>query len=1286
MSAYTNMPQPLSNSTTIYNNKTNKFQKLFVKNTRQITQGVKKLVKENINNVKLPSGVVFDKIKKRLRPIFNKTNKTINKEVSKIINSNPNRLKFSLNDIVDLDTNRIYTKKSVFKGDTLRKKFSKYEMKNQMIYKKKNQVGDALYTEPKKKNQRLTIYQIYNYNEDNTPTSLEDFINNIRFDYNQDFSYTDKTRPIRRVLLRFGDNEFRYFPIDEIDNLEDMVSNYGNKVFGSDTNFLGDGSMVNLEDLDMSYYRIGLTGTTQIGADIKKISSKYWYVNQSNSKDNLCVEMCIKLGLKLKERCYKMRELVSSVFPKIQKGDMITFNALPIYEALFKVNLKVYEDTKHYQNGKTEANLIRNSQFNFKDTIMVLYKDEHFSLIIKPKMKIKELNTKEQKELGVYKNTIQNEVAKLKLKEQKKLKEIVVIFDNETIFDRYNENFLNVYGVSWLVWDMEKVFNYEEGWNEDKTDNKYNHPPYCFYEAGQGCLRKLIKFLLNPPEGCIYKPIGFNNSRFDNFSFCEEAKAMGVLQNVFMADGSILYCSIEGVRNIWDASRFLTGLSLDSACKKYNTNPKKAKDLINHYEIQTYYEKNGMDGLVKLLHSNTDYILYNKMDCLCLLDLVQKMRNASMELCQEDILGHLTLSSMGYKVMDKLWDGKEQFIKENFKEGMSIGELADLCRERKPDFTIYKPKTYQEDLFYRQSLTAGRTQTFFGRLDYKDEVAMCDVKSLYPTVMGCYDNDCPMPYGEPQFVNEYMEGYLGIYSVDIIHQKTKWKNPQKVYEGFKKIKDKLGLDLFKKYAPNVIAHRVKDCPLDWDYKKGIPNIKLTSVDIEVIREATGDFNSIVVHSGYYWKEQRRDLFTKFLKPFKDEKTRQDHLKENDDPSYNEALREFCKGMSNALSGKLLEAIHEDTNMIFSLKNWIKCEKDTSITELEILDFGKGFSMINGKKSKCDVYESTKENKRKPSYLGMFIYSYARKLMYQKLLSQYITLYMDTDSACMPIFEWDRCCFENADNNFINTGEYGCIEEEVCWTDKKSGIVYPASRVITISPKNYMVENIHNEKFSKRKMKGVRKNDLYMDLNQFGKYEVIEKKAKGEAVDFIRKLKQDDIRRYRESGCCVNCINGVLEGKEKCKECKYYQDKMKKCYSTEMFESMVKGEKIAVFCSMINRIKYKIKGDTKWEFGGALSNTPSVEQLEEIFTANGGIDKKPICMKVGSCSKEKYLEIFEKFCNTYPNLLLNNKGKKRSKCELQGLMVQSYNRFNSLGNEKEIVDIFKLKQQFLIKIL
>tara|TARA_R110002050_G_scaffold11608_5_gene39024 strand:+ start:1510 stop:5367 length:3858 start_codon:yes stop_codon:yes gene_type:complete len=1285
MSANNNMPQSLTNATTIFNTKTKKPQKLFIKNTRQITGSVKKLVKENIKNVKLPSGVVYDKITKKIRPIFNKSNKKINRDIQGYINKNPNRLVFSENDILDLDTNNIYTKKSVYKGNVLKSKYKQYEVKNQMIYKKKNQVGDKLYTEPKKKNQRLTIFQIYNYNDENTPSTIEDFINNIKYDYNQDFSYTDKTRPIRRVLLRFGDNEFRYFPIDELDNLPQLIENYSGQIFGSDTNYTGMGDSINLADLDMSYYRIGLTGTTQIGADIKKISSKYWYVNQTNSKDNLCVEMCIKLGLKMTTRCYKMRDCISHIFPKIQKGSMIEFQQLPIYECLFKVNIKVYEDTQHYQNGNKEANLIRNSEYNFENTISVLYKEEHFSLIIKPKLKIKELNSSEKKDLGVYKNSKQNEIAKLSQAKQNKLKEIVVVFDNETIFDRFNENFLNVYGVSWVVWDMETTFDYNEGWNEDKTDNKYNHPPYCYYEAGEGCLRKLIKFLLNPPEGCIYKPIGFNNSRFDNFSLCETAREMGVLQNVFMADGSILYCSLEGVRNVWDASRFLTGLSLDKACKKYGTNPKKAKDLINHYEIQTYYERNGMEGLVKLLHSNTDYILYNKMDCLCLLDLVQKMRFASYKLCNEDILKHLTLSSMGYKVMDKLWDGKEAFLNNECK-GMPILEVAELLRERKPDFKIYKPKTFQEDLFYRESLTAGRTQTFFGKLDYKGEVAMCDVKSLYPTIMGCYDNDCPMPYGTPQFTNEYQEGYLGIYSVDIIHQKTKWVNEKEVYKGFAHIKETLGLDLYKKYAPNVIPHRVKDCPLDWDYKKSIPNIKLTSIDIEVIKKATGDPNCIIIHSGYYWKDSRRDLFVRFLKPFKDEKTRQDRLKEEGSNEYNEALREFCKGMSNALSGKLLEAIHEDTNCIFSLKNWIKCEKDTTITELEILDFGKGFSMINGKKSKKDVYESTKETKRKPSYLGMFIYSYARKLMYQKLLQRYITLYMDTDSACMPMFEWDRCNRDYIDTNFINTGEYGCIEEEVCYTDKDTGIFYPATRIITISPKNYMVENTYNQEYSKRKMKGVRKNDLYLPLTEFGEYEVIDKKASGTAVDFVRQMGQDDIRRYRESGCCVNCINEVLDGKEKCSVCKSYQNKMKNCYDTEMFESMVKGEKIAVFCSMINRIKYRIKGDTKWEFGGALSNTPSIEQLEEIFTSNGGINRKPISMKVSCVSNEKYFEIFDKFIDKYPNLKIDSKGKIRSKSQLQELMVQSYNRFNSMGEEKNIVDIFKLKQQFLIKIL
>jgi len=44
---------------------------------------------------------------------------------------------------------------------------------------------------------------------------------------------------------------------------------------------------------------------------------------------------------------------------------------------------------------------------------------------------------------------------------------------------------------------------------------------------------------------------------------------------------------------------------------------------------------------------------------------------------------------------------------------------------------------------------------------------------------------------------------------------------------------------------------------------------------------------------------------------------------------------------------------------------------------------------------------------KPSYIGSFIYSYARRLMYNNILSRVPTYYMDTDSALMNGNSWDK---------------------------------------------------------------------------------------------------------------------------------------------------------------------------------------------------------------------------------------------------------------------------------------
>ena len=229
---------------------------------------------------------------------------------------------------------------------------------------------------------------------------------------------------------------------------------------------------------------------------------------------------------------------------------------------------------------------------------------------------------------------------------------------------------------------------------------------------------------------------------------------------------------------------------------------------------------------------------------------------------------------------------------------------------------------------------------------------MGDIKSLYPTVMGCYGgNHCPMPYGDYHYTKEYKKGKLGIYNVNLKHQRCQWKNKEVVYQQFKKVKDLTGIDLYRQYAPNVIPKRSKDEPLDWFIKDGISDINLTSVDIEVLKWATEDDDCIEIIDGYYWDEERTDLFLDFLDPPRIEKTKQDRLKEEGSSEYNVAVREGCKAISNCLSGKLLEAIHEDVSQQFSFKNYFKLQNDEDISSLDIQDFGGGLSFVVGKRDK-----------------------------------------------------------------------------------------------------------------------------------------------------------------------------------------------------------------------------------------------------------------------------------------------------------------------------------------------
>lgn len=1341
----------------------------------------------------LPNGYVVDKKNKSVIKTQNidgsvnaKYRKAVMLRPDDIVNNRQNKEIYSVGNNEFLKRNEVL----VDNQNYLKQKFnSKLKIRNGVIYSKvpSNYEKSPLI----RKNNGLSVSRIYNVDskfdyvktgedeltlkkvyEKSTPTNLPDFVESVREAYLSDFTPEERRRKNQSVLISFGDVS-RWFPIKDLsaDNLQQRIDKYSEYYDKSGTDrdleeAEESGTGISSDLIDFGTFRINMTGSSKDmkgGANRENLNSKYWETNQPPTKNNECLEGAINRGLKLGKTAKTLRKIMASKFDSIHIGEMVSVYDLSKYESYFECRINLYEDRPH-----SEDNEIKISKEPYEKSIDLLLSNQHYFLITGKKLVLSDSAKTDLDTLGIVKKS------KEPKKKKSELKEMLVIFDIETIFNKTSEQYLEPYGVSWVVWDANEKFDYDP--------SIHNEEPYCYYKRGQKCLRELINFLISPPDGIVYRPLGFNNSRFDNFAFCEEATRMGVLRQSFFADGTILYAVVNNTRPSWDTSRFLNGFSLDRACKSFNTNPKKAKDLIDHYEIQTFWEKHGWDGLNNLLDTNENLVLYNKLDCLCLLDLTLKIRSVFLKQ-NYDIFESYTISSMGYKILEDKWSGKMEFLEST--KHLSKKESAIEWKKHKAPFTIIRPKNYVDDSFFRKSLFAGRTQSFYGaereipehlsheeKLKLRDirivetDLAMVDYKSLYPTTLGSYGHqDYYYPYGDYNKVDKEFPELCGIYLCDIIHQRCKWKSPE-IENQFRILKEKTGKDFYREFAPNVIPLRTENKPLDWFYKKEMLGVYLTSEDIRILRWATEDPDCLKVVNGYVWKSKSKDLFRSYFDPPREEKTKQDFLKkdlsklkiefpkqsddfynqkmiENNGEIYSEAIRECMKLQSNGVSGKLLEAIHENVSETFSTKAFLEMEQDADITELDITDYGNGYSVITGKKSAEAVFNKSK--KKKPSYLGMFCYSFSRGLMYQTLLSRYICLYMDTDSACMPLFEYDR--LNNSphiiESDLVDNGEYGCLEEEVCditlckvcedreerndrneiktfrfSNPMKNGLrcsdckIKPATKLIAISPKNYAVINANAPYMDKRKFKGVRKNDFWLPLKDFGDYKFEVKNVLGvdknivvgDGVDVVRNLDQDQIRSIREFKCCKNCIDEVMaessnpEFSNNCERCLTAKNRVKKTYSDEMFEYLARGEKIAVFCSVINRIKYSVKDVVEWEYKELLNGECSLETFEYILqNSKGHGSKNPIQMRFRTDEKESkaYFKDLEKAIENVKKALKPN-GFVEDKEEYSKLQksikkqileyVNSHHRFTSLGTQRELCESFTMKQKYMVKII
>lgn len=354
---------------------------------------------------------------------------------------------------------------------------------------------------------------------------------------------------------------------------------------------------------------------------------------------------------------------------------------------------------------------------------------------------------------------------------------------------------------------------------------------------------------------------------------------------------------------------------------------------------------------------------------------------------------------------------------------MTIGQMTyKLWKKSLPhSLSVAAPKTHQEDKAIRQALIGGRCQNFRHVFKYEKPVRMVDVGSLYPYVMMTRQFPC----GPYRSVDQYQEGKLGIYRVSI---------PSGAQPKCK-----------------IIPNRNKEGALDWDYEGEIQK-NLTSVDIECMRLHGVEHT---VHDGICWDKSSNDIFRPYLEPIKAEKVRQDSLENT--PAYNGALRAMAKLFLNSLSGKVIQRNYADvTELVSNEKEFNQLRKKIKIDTMFQVSLSGSKALITGKKLDEDVY---KRRYAKPSYLGVFIYAYARAHMYDTVLSKYDVIYMDTDSAALTLEDYQHFCKTYPE---LQGSEFGQYKEEVG----------EASKIITLAKKMYCIVNKEEPKKCKWRFKGV----------------------------------------------------------------------------------------------------------------------------------------------------------------------------------------------------------------------
>jgi hypothetical protein len=587
---------------------------------------------------------------------------------------------------------------------------------------------------------------------------------------------------------------------------------------------------------------------------------------------------------------------------------------------------------------------------------------------------------------------------------RKTYKQRIIVYDYETTYARTGQ--LEPYALGYHVFDPNTSGSDFSGLAADAGAH------LLFKREGDlasALTTPLLSILLDAPEDVQYTLVSFNGCRFDHFLLAAAAHEHGFLstRGIFATSAGIRSIRI-GRHTTLDLAKLIPGTSLKDACKSFVTAPQKVEGF-SHRLPQAAEDAGTLtkwiaDNLVELAE-------YLTGDVLSLASLFMKLRTAIREIDpSSDIAGGNPVQTAG---------------------SLAWRLMTDRCAI--PD-AVSDSATDEE---IRGGITGGRVQVYESENNrpvvIEEPLRMVDFCSLYPTVMAAAPKAASVfeerhgwglfpsgkDHGEPERVEEYVPGSVGLYRVKVHSQP--W--------------------------PTVLPRREVDKPLDWTYR-GEFETQATHTDIELIREKGG---SVTVLSGLVWPVARRTLFRPFILDLAAKKNEQDALKAAKSPLYNPALRELYKLLMNSASGKTAQRNYDDcVELAVGSRAQLAAEQRMVAGSVEWVPIGGETCLLIGKKPADRVYKRTTA---KPSILAVLIYSYSRALLWKTLL-QHNAIYSDTDSAVLRVADYEQ--MRQALPDLDPTGrskELGDLEEELRELGPRDET---RDRAYFIAPKDYAV--------------------------------------------------------------------------------------------------------------------------------------------------------------------------------------------------------------------------------------